>query len=305
VESEEVAETLNALGNENRIDIIRTLGRFSRPRLVEEPGILGHPNYPASFSQLYNETDVTYRSQFSYHLEELEGKYITEFEDGYGLTWTGQKVVSALASREYSTADGETVERLVSETRCGKCGEHGSVVATYDGSQLDVRCLSCSSTLTTRMVPPALLNGRTDEEVLAAFDSWQQRVVSLFVDGVCHECSGQMSLIAIDGHCESCQKEVSERETLAQFTCQNCSLGHFIRIGEVLRLDHRVVAFHEEMGEPLDDLCYWELPYCISDDPVTVEQRDPFRADVRVTLSGETLAVTLDDELNVAAVSRE
>jgi len=133
-----VVDAISALGNSKRLEILLALDKVEQEHQK--------PWHTMSFTELYDTVDVNSTSQFSYHLNQLVGQFISETPDGYRLTYTGHKIVRTIVSDVYeSTATFEDSE--VSGV-CLFC-EEASLLATLDAEQFRIRCTSCDAILVT------------------------------------------------------------------------------------------------------------------------------------------------------------
>lgn len=109
---EEGIEALEALGNEHRIAILRTLAET---------------NGPLSFSELRKRVGIDDTGRFNYHLKELLGRFVRETDEGYQLGYAGERVVVAVGDIEPQAAvtagDGGTTADDAARERCPVCGE--------------------------------------------------------------------------------------------------------------------------------------------------------------------------------------
>ncbi|PSQ07990.1 transcriptional regulator, partial [Halobacteriales archaeon QS_5_68_33] len=71
-------EAFAALGNEARLEILRTLGASDGP---------------LTYAELYERVEYDDPSNFSYHLNKLAGHFVRKTDRGYGLWDAGRRVV--------------------------------------------------------------------------------------------------------------------------------------------------------------------------------------------------------------------
>jgi hypothetical protein len=76
-------EAFAVLGNEIRVDVLRTLAAADEP---------------LAFSELYDRVDVADSGQFNYHLDQTLGHFVVDGDDGYRLADPGRRVVEAVLS---------------------------------------------------------------------------------------------------------------------------------------------------------------------------------------------------------------
>lgn len=103
---EEGLEALEALGNEHRIAILRTL--------ADADGAL-------TFSELRERVGIDDAGRFNYHLNKLRGQFVRRAEAGYELGYAGERVVLAAADIDPETVAME--QKRDTEEQCPICGE--------------------------------------------------------------------------------------------------------------------------------------------------------------------------------------
>ena len=98
-------EAFSVLGNETRLEILRTLGASAGP---------------LTYAKLYERVEYDDPSNFSYHLNKLVGHFVRKTDDGYYLYDAGRRVVEAVVSGAVS--DSTVVEPTETEKDCPFCG---------------------------------------------------------------------------------------------------------------------------------------------------------------------------------------
>lgn len=292
------AEAFSLVGNETRLSILEALWAADER--------------PMTFSDLRREVGMADSAQFNYHLQKLTGHFIRRVDDGsasesatgstgrrstggYEFKHAGEKVVRAVIAGSFN--ERPTVEPFPVRGECVECG--GSLRATYVDEYLGIECVDCGQCHGEYPFPPGGFTDRTREEVADAFDNRVRHLHCLAADGVCPECSGRMGTRVIEGGEECCL----HAQLRVDHECAQC--GHALCSVAGLRLlDHSaVVAFHRDRGIRVDDRPYWTLPWCVSDEYVTVLERDPYRLEVRIPLEGDELHVIMDGDLEVLETS--
>lgn len=109
---EEGIEALEALGNEQRITILRALAETDTP---------------LPFSELRRRVGIDDTGRFNYHLDQLLGPFVRQTDAGYELGYAGERLVVAVADLEPEAAamrsdDRPTADGAGSES-CPVCGE--------------------------------------------------------------------------------------------------------------------------------------------------------------------------------------
>jgi hypothetical protein len=98
-------EAFAALGNETRMEILRTLGDADEP---------------LTFSELRDRVGMADSGQFNYHLGKLGEHFVGGTEDGYRLQRAGKRVVEAVLSGAVTGAP--VVEPTETDDACLYCG---------------------------------------------------------------------------------------------------------------------------------------------------------------------------------------
>ncbi|WP_254761923.1 ArsR/SmtB family transcription factor [Natrinema marinum] len=286
----EIVDTIGALGNRTRLEILLALAEAERKRR-EQP--LSLP-----FTALYDAVDVDSTSQFSYHLDRLVGRFVAETPDGYRLTYGGTKIVRTIRSGLYESTHG--FDDVAVGGACVFC-EGRSLVATVEDERFVVRCDSCESTLVTDLLPRSQTRNRSPAAVV---DSVGYRIWSTYAlvrGAVCPECYGP-----IDTDATEHDRDGRTFYTL-EHTCRECRFTVSMPI-EVSAAFHPVaLAFCWEHGISLPDTPIWEFfEYLVTDAVTTdVASVEPLEATVAITLDGETLRLEIDDSFAVVPATVE
>lgn len=249
---------------------------------------------PARFSDIRAAVDMDDSAQFNYHLDKLTGQFVRKTDGGYELRTAGARVVQSVLAGSFTEQPRRTLDI---DDPCTQCGQ--ALSAEYCEGQLRVSCPECGHAHAEYSFPPGGLRGRSDEEVLAAFDQRVRHLHCLAKDGVCPECGGPTRTTIEDG--DDCCLGASIR---AEYVCQRCGQERCSALGLGLLDQSRVVAFCESQGIAVSETPFWRFDWCVSDDPVHVRTADPPRLDVDITLGGETLRVTVDDDLTILETDR-
>ncbi|MFB6104916.1 MAG: ArsR family transcriptional regulator [Halobacteriaceae archaeon] len=275
----EPADAFSLVGNETRLAILEALWR------LEEP---------ARFSEIHDHVGTDTSSRFNYHLGQLTGQFVRQTETGYELRTAGRRVVQAVLAGSFTDDQDRS---LAIEDDCVRCG--ATLEARYSDEMLTIRCPECGHGHGQYSFPPGGLNGRTDAEVLAAFDQRVRHLHCLAKDGVCPACGGRVDTKIEEG--EPCCLGVEIRAT---HVCDQCNREVCSAVGLALLDQSPVVAFYDDHGITLSEKPYWQLPWCVNDDAVTILEEDPTRLQVAITEDDETLTVTLDDDLAIVDTDR-
>ncbi|WP_247731160.1 winged helix-turn-helix domain-containing protein [Halovivax limisalsi] len=296
------AEAFSLVANETRLSILEALWA------AEER--------PVSFSDLRRAVGMRDSAQFNYHLQQLEGHFVTKVDpaasadsdgadgpvdadgntkSGYDFKHAGEKVVRSIIAGSFN--EHPTMEPFPVEGACVACD--GPLEARYEEEHLEIACTACGHGHGEYQFPPGGLTDRTREEIADAFDQRVRHLHCLAADGVCPECSGRMESRVVEEDGECCLGAT----TRVDHECVQC--GHTLCSAPGLRLlDHSaVVSFHRDHGVSLEDRPYWTLPWCVSDAYTELRGRDPARIEVRMPLDDEELRVTLTGDLDVVETS--
>lgn len=184
-DEEEAAEAFATLADPVRIAVLRAFAEAFDDRPVGEST---DPSLPVlSFSDIYDRVDVDSTSQLSYHLDELDGTYLSRTEDGWRFTFAGEAIVRLFLAGGY--AGDIEFEPVEVEGECVVCGATALRVE-IDDRLLFHRCGDCEAMFGGMPVRPAQLRNRDPEQLL---ESVTTRVVSQFRqfrNGVCGWCGG-------------------------------------------------------------------------------------------------------------------
>lgn len=280
------ADAFAALGHEHRVAILRALLEAER-----DPDV----SYPTSFSRLRELAGIERSSQFSYHLSELDGRFLARVDGGYRFLYAGWKVVRAIAAGTYDGSGG--LEPTPVDGTCYACARE-ALTLEYVSDSLAIGCEACGQRLTGYPFPPGPVERRHPVELADALDTRVRADVRLASAGHCPECFGR-TVATVDAAGQSGQ---FSRET--GFSCTHC--GNFIHPSPGLTLleEPTVRQFCAERGVDVEATPFWELRWCVDDGRVTVFEEPPWRCRVRVEYAGDVLLVDLDDGLGVIDVRR-
>ncbi|MFC4542471.1 helix-turn-helix domain-containing protein [Halosolutus amylolyticus] len=275
-----VVDAVNALGNSKRLEILLALDKVEQEHQK--------PWHTMSFTELYDAIDVDSTSQFSYHLDQLVGQFVSETADGYRLTYSGNKIVRTIVSGVYESTS--TFEDSEVSGACLFCGE-ASLLATLDAEQFRIRCTSCDATLVTDFFPKSQTRGRTTAEII---ESVGYRIWSMYIQlrgDVCPECFGRVDT-TVDVY-----EHNGKSHHLHISSCRECQ--HIVSIPIEVTVAFHPAVLHRfwEHGISLLDVPLWEFfEYIVSDVIVTdIVSDDPFAATFEITPNDETIYLKMDD----------
>ena len=146
----------------------------------------------------------------------------------------------------------------------------------------------------------ALRNLNRSEEALDAFNQRARHLSCLSKDGVCPECNGRM-----ETHVRyAAEGDAMGLDVRVDYECARCNLTTSSSTGLALLDDAEVVSFYRDHGVDLNDVPFWTLDWCVTDEHTGVESEDPWRLRVTIALDGEALIATLDGDLAVVGTER-
>ncbi len=275
------AKAFSVIANETRLSILEALWQA--------------PERPVGFSELRKEVGMRDSAQFNYHLKQLTDHFVVRTDDGYDFRQAGKKVVSAVLAGSFN--EHPHLEPIELDETCADCGAH--LRATYEEETLTVACPDCGKAHGDYPFPPGGLNDRTSDEIMDAFNQRVRHLHCLAADGVCPECNGKMATtvrrdvenvlgtkVRVDHHCKQCHHELHSTAGLS------------------LLDQSQVVTFYSDHGIDLCTKPFWALSWCVDDENTTIVSDNPWRIRISITLSDETLHVTLDDDMNAVEIER-
>ncbi|SDQ59526.1 DUF7351 domain-containing protein [Natronobacterium texcoconense] len=285
----EPSDAFQALGNEIRMGILDTM--------LERTD--GDGPSRVSFSTLFDESDVDTSAGFAYHLEQLVGLYLHHHDDGYELTYAGERIARAIATGTYThRVDRPSVEL---EDPCPFC-DRRELEARSSDNVVTIACGDCDRSLLRLGFPPAGVESHGDE-FPAAFDRHHRHRLALAADGVCPDCSGDVSGRLVTPSADVADELPAEYDdhVQAEFSCHCCGIE--LRCPVTLAvLDHpAVVSFYHEHGEDLGDRPIWNVGHEWAE---TVLSEEPLAVRVVTELEEDVLALYVDEHVSVVDVQR-
>ncbi|WP_459191953.1 DUF7351 domain-containing protein [Halosimplex sp. J119] len=238
--TQEVVDAIAALGNRQRLEILFALAAAAWKHQQQWQTL--------TFSALHEAIDIESSSQFSYHLDQLVGQFVSETPDGYRLTYSGHRIVRTVLSGLYESTS--TFEDRAVDGACVFCEER-SLRASLEDEQFLVRCEGCDSVLVTDYFPRSQARGRSPSEVIESFGARTWSAYVLLRGGACPECYGPVET-AVESH---------ERRGETRYThrgaCQECLFTVHLPV-EVSAVFHPAVAdLFRRHGVSVVDIPLW------------------------------------------------
>lgn len=297
-------EALTVLGNETRLQILRTLGETGEP---------------LTFTELFDRVDYEGASNFNYHLKQLAGHFIQKTDDKYVLRQAGRRVIGSVFA-EARTEDVD-MNRTPVDWSCFLCGAPGEV--SYRDGHVGLYCSACggtrdetSPTAVGRTVeandvlgyldlPPAGAADRTPLELIDAATVWGTTRALGWARGVCSACSASLerSVTVCENHekagnrCDRCGQRFA---VSIRYNCTNCIFNQTAPFSTYLLDNTDLVSFMTDHG--IDPLGPNGFHMSALDE--TIHSTDPFEARFTFTADDESISLTVDDDLSVVDVSR-
>lgn len=291
-------EAFSALGEETRLEILLALGEADEP---------------LAFSDLRDRVGYDTAGNFSYHLDELSGHFIRKREDSYGLRPPGRRVLEAVLSG--AVTEVPKLGPVQIDRPCPYCG--GPVEVSYREERLEGYCTEClgvykasgtaegapdgkEGLLGFLPLPPAGIRERSLEEAETAAWTWGTRDMIAISNGVCPRCSGRLSQVedyclhhdVTDGLCSTCG---NRHAVQIASRCNNCIFDHEGAFVLKLMANTELLAFVATHGlNPITD--HWEFGWDYDEEIVLT---DPFEARFTFTIAGDSLTLTVGDQLEV------
>jgi DNA-binding transcriptional ArsR family regulator len=293
------------VADETRLEILRTLAEAGEP---------------LAFSTLFECSEYDTRSNFSYHLDKLDGHFVSRTNEGYALRQTGRRVVEAVIAG--TVTEDPVVRRVPTDRQCPFCS--APIEVSYQQERVEMFCTECPGvarreesgeqfstefgTLGAISLPPAGVSERTPTEMLDAARVWTHFDLLANSAGVCARCSGAIEYsVAVCGEhdasdevCDHCDRRYA---VLFEVECSQC---HYSKEGialAALLAKTELLSFLTDHGlNPLIP----ETRDRISESPANYEEDvlsiDPFRTTFTFTAGDDALALTIDEDVSVVDV---
>jgi hypothetical protein len=182
-DDDRAAEAFGTLGDPTRIEILRTFAETLDD--VEPSREWGLPTL--SFSEVYERAEVDSTSRLSYHLDELDGKYLRATDDGWRFTFAGHTIVRTILSGAY--AGGIEFDPVETPGECPYCAAE-SLTADVEQRALVFECSDCNLKMGGVPVTPAQVRERDPGSLVESTTTRAVCHFRQFRKGVCNECGG-------------------------------------------------------------------------------------------------------------------
>ncbi|KDE59276.2 ArsR family transcriptional regulator [Halostagnicola sp. A56] len=283
------SDAFQALGNETRMGILETMLERADET---ETGV--------TFSELFEASAADTSAGFAYHLEQLVGPYLEkDGDEHYELTYAGRKIARAIATGAYTRRVDHPPVSLAES--CPFCSEQ-SLTAQSTDNIVAVACENCGRSLLRLGFPPSGLESH-GEGFPEAFDRHHRHRLGLMAEGVCPECSGEISseLVRTASSTDDALPPGFEEHVQAAFNCDLCGLD--VRCPVSLAFLDRpvVVSLYHDHGRNIRDRPIWNVGHEWTE---TILSEEPLAVRVVVELEGDVLALYVDEGLEVVDVQR-
>jgi len=301
-------EAFGLVADETRLEILRTLS--------ESDG-------PLSFSTLFERSEYGSSSNFSYHLDKLEGHFISRTEGGYAIRQTGRRIVEAVISG--AVTDDPVVERTPIDEPCPLCS--APIEVSYQQERVEMYCSECPGlfdqedsgeqfaaefgSLGHIYLPPAGIQGRTPAEIQYAAEAWSNLELLGFSAGICPRCAGviEQSVSVCENHdgseavCEQCGRRYAALFEVECGACQYASSGIPIIC---LLAETELLSFVTDHGaNPLLPDTHDVAQGALADYDEEVRSVEPVEVALSFRIRDEMLTLVVDESGSVVDATRE
>lgn len=296
-------------------DAFATVGDDTRIQILQT---IGEADEPLTYSELFDRADYD-GTNFHYHLKQLRGHFIRKTESGYTLRQAGARVVVAILSG--SVTEYPVVERAAVDTPCFLCG--GEMELSYRQETVGLYCPDCggrrsangntntdgertpSDVVGALGLPPAGVQERQPSEMLNAAEVWTVTQGQAVARDVCpwcsssldHEVSACEAHDASDGRCSACNRRFASQ---VHVSCRNCIFEQDSALTSRLLSNTTLMAFM--LDHDIDPLA--PEAFHLTNVEETIRSIGPFEADFTFTCDGDSITLTVGEDLSVDEVAR-
>lgn len=275
---------------------------FSHPLRVEILDALwAADRHALPYAELKRRVGERDSGKFNYHLSQLVGQFVGDGGDEYELLYPGHRVLDAIHSGVLHQSGD--VDPVSLDADCRYCGE--ALTFTLDGYIGHVGCLACDDTVLAFPFDPGGVDGRTDEEIAAAFDRRTRLFWRFAVAGVCPVCAGVISAgLTTETGPQLASHYATDHPAMLDIDCQQCSFYNYPPAGVVPLYHPAVAGWLYDHGVDLRETRAWDLDFVVDPAQTTVRSRDPWTVAVTVVTPTERLRVTIDGTLSTTSLER-
>lgn len=295
-------EAFSLLANETRIRILETLGKSDAP---------------LTYTELRERVGIDPGMEFNYHLETLLGHFVRKMPEGYTLQEAGTRIVKAVLAGGVNTSPD--VDRVRIDQECQLC--EAPIEVGYSSECVETYCTECAGIrsrddsksgghLGARYLPPPGVQNRTPDQMFRVAWIWTMLKIFALACSVCPNCSALVRK-RVDvckehddgtGICDECDTRYAIR---VNFRCRNCILEESGTAAVALASHDELLKLLTANGRnPIAPDSVRPVQQVYSDYEEEVLSIDPLVARFTFEVEGETLTVTVNDELEVTATSR-
>ena len=299
-------EAFSVLGDQARLGILRALAAADGP---------------LAYAELYDAVEYDDSSNFSYHLDKLVGHFVRKTDDGYRLYDSGRRVVEAVVSG--AVTDTPVVEPTETEKQCPFCG--APVAVGFQHGRVEQSCTECPGLLRFAgsdgrrfteygslgffLLPPAGVQGRSPQEMLEAAWTWRHADFLTDSAGVCSRCSARLetSVDVCENHdadagvCDECERRYA---LMFDLYCPNCDYDPNSIAPGILLANTELLAFLTTRGiNPFAPESLNRTSQAIAQYDEEVVSTEPFEARLTFTADGDSITLTLDEDLSIVEVT--
>jgi hypothetical protein len=299
-------EAFAALGNETRLQILRTLGAADEP---------------LAFSEIFDRVEYDDSSNFDYHLEQLVGHFVSKTDEGYDLWKAGERVVESVLSG--AITEDPVVYPTTIDDSCPFCS--AEIQVAYQQERVEFHCPECPGigsggykdserdrfddhgTLGHLLLPPAGIQDRTALELMEAAEHWTATQAYALARGVCPRCSARIEFspqvcedhTVADERCAQCDLRFAVQFSAS---CTNCLFDMGAPVAMYLGKHAAVMGFMIE--HDIDPTSSEGYSFAVFDAEESVLSTDPLRVRISYSVDNDSLSVTVDEALSVVDVTR-
>ena len=299
-------EAFSVLGDQARLGILRALAAADGP---------------LAYAELYDAVEYDDSSNFSYHLDKLVGHFVRKTDDGYRLYDAGRRVVEAVVSG--AVTDTPVVEPTEIKKQCPFCG--APVAVGFQHGRVEQNCTECPGLLRFAgsdgrrfteygslgffLLPPAGVQGRSPQEMLEAAWTWRHADFLTDSAGVCSRCSARLetSVDVCENHdadagvCDECERRYA---LMFDLYCPNCDYDPNSIAPGILLANTELLAFLTTHGiNPFAPDSLNRTSQAIAQYDEEVVSTEPFEARLTFTADGDSITLTLDEDLSIVEVT--